>query len=177
MTVHTVRHVETDYSWALIQAVLISFNKESVSVYLSRCFAICRGKQKWKTFRSSTVIHLCSAHVLKAVAQVISRNVTDKGHREFLIFVFARLQNSQSFHDGVKIFRCLCIILLAKTNITAVQGCLQALQRVIRRFKCEPIVKEDQTHINPEEDIEQAKTIVGRSPFLLSSEVFMKMLQ
>lgn len=165
-TIRTVSHVETDYSWALMQAVLLAFNKESISSYLDRCFAISQGRLKWKAIRNLTVLHLCSAHVLKAVTQVIGRHVTDKGHREFVIFVFARLQNSRFLTEGVDIFRSLCIILLAKTNNAAVEESVQALEKVIRRFKCEPHVSEDRVQIeNSEDAIQQSKTIVGSSPF------------
>ncbi len=36
--------VETDDSWALINSVLLSFNKENISVYLARAFEIVSGQ-------------------------------------------------------------------------------------------------------------------------------------
>lgn len=35
-----VHKVETDYSWALIQAVPLAFNKKSINAYLKRTFSI-----------------------------------------------------------------------------------------------------------------------------------------
>ena len=83
---------------AIIQAVLTAFNRESIMAYLDRSFAVCHGRQEWKSF---TIIHLCSAHILKAVSQIIGKNVTDKSYKEFLIFLFARLQNSQTLQEAV----------------------------------------------------------------------------
>lgn len=41
----TVRQVETEYSWALMQAVLLAFKKENIITYLEKCFAICQGRK------------------------------------------------------------------------------------------------------------------------------------
>ena len=38
-TTRKVRQVETDYSWALINSVLLAFNKESIETYLNRVHA------------------------------------------------------------------------------------------------------------------------------------------
>ena len=91
-TRRNVGYVETDFSWALIQAVLTAFNRESIMAYLERSFAVCHGRQEWKSF---TIIHLCSAHILKAVSQIIGKNVTDKGHKEFLTFVLCVCQTAE----------------------------------------------------------------------------------
>lgn len=92
------------------------------------------------------------------MTQVIGRHVTDKGHREFITFVFARLQNSRCLEEGVDIFHHLCTILLAKRNTATVQDSVQALEKVICLFKCEPIDI-------PEGAIQQSKTIAASSPF------------
>lgn len=56
-----ISHVETDFSWALLQAVLLAFNREDIFAYLRRCFAITQGKRKLKTIKKYTVLHLCAA--------------------------------------------------------------------------------------------------------------------
>lgn len=112
-----IHKVETDYSWALMQSVLIGFNKESVVSYLERAFAICSGKKTWNEIRSFTVLHLCSAQILKAIAQVTGRKTDDKGLKQFIIFGFARLQNTASLGAAPNIFRPLCTVLLA-THLT-----------------------------------------------------------
>lgn len=66
-TKRRIAQVETDYSWALINSVLLSFNKENISVYLDRAFELVSGQTE--TIPSFTVLHLCSAHILKAVTQ------------------------------------------------------------------------------------------------------------
>ncbi len=126
-----IRYLETDFSWALIQAVLLAFNKESILSYLDRCFDVCQGKDDGIDSKNFTVMHLCSAHVLKAVAQGICRHVTDKGHREFVIFVFAKLQNSQTLDEAIRIFQALCIVLNTRTTTVTVKENVKALQGLI----------------------------------------------
>ena len=62
-----VHKVETDYSWALIQAVILAFNKKSIDAYLKRTFHIIQRQQKWVNIKHFTVLYLCSAHIIKAV--------------------------------------------------------------------------------------------------------------
>lgn len=83
---HTQIHIqqaETDYSWALMQRVLLAFNKENVHSYLDRTYAICQGQHLYEESKGFTVLHICSAHVLKAVRKVMLRQTDDKGLVEF----------------------------------------------------------------------------------------------
>lgn len=61
-----------------------------------------------------TVLHVSEVHALKAASGIISKHVTDKGQREFLTFVFARLQNTTTLDEVAKVFRALCNFLCAK---------------------------------------------------------------
>lgn len=55
----------------------------SIVSYLDRVFAICSKLKTWKDIRMFTVLHICPAHMLKAVTQLIGRNTKDKGLKEF----------------------------------------------------------------------------------------------
>lgn len=166
-----VHQVETDYSWALLQSVLLSFNKESIVSYLDRAFAICSKQKTWNDIRKFTVLHLCSAHMLKAVAQSIRRKTDDKGLKEFATFAFARLQNSTSMTTALQIFRSLCAVLIGKHNTSTVQNNLKAMQDLIKESKIPNMEETEKLEGRPlaqeEEDEERrnALTIVGQSPF------------
>ncbi len=111
-------------------------------------------------------MHLCSAHVLKAVAQAICRHVTDKGHREFAIFVFARLQNSQTLDEAIRIFQALCTALNTRTNTASVKESVKALQGLIQCFALDIDMPENRVQMNTADDKdEQSRTIVGMSHF------------
>ncbi|XP_078024990.1 uncharacterized protein LOC144463675 [Epinephelus lanceolatus] len=166
-----VHQVETDYSWALMQSVLLSFNRESIVSYIDRAFSICSKLKTWKDIRMFTVLHICSAHVIKAVTQSISRKTADKGLKDFATFGFARLQNSTSMTAALKIFRSLCTVLIGKYNNDIVLSNLKVMQDLIKKCNIpdmEETEKLDGSPLAQEEDDEErrnAHTIVGRSPF------------
>ncbi|KAG9260553.1 hypothetical protein AMEX_G256 [Astyanax mexicanus] len=166
-----VRQVETDFSWALIQSALLAFNKEHILSYLDRAHTVCRGEKTWAEIRQFTVLHLCAAHILKAVTQAIGRQTEDKGLKEFATFVFARLQNATSLEVALDIFRSFCFVLLAERKSRSVKNNLNVLEDIISKSQVTlGDTKELEQHCkiqtcDSEEEKSSAKTIMGRSPF------------
>ncbi|MGL5901276.1 MAG: hypothetical protein ACRCZO_01195, partial [Cetobacterium sp.] len=96
---------------ALMHSVFLAFNKENVNLYLERVYNICQGKTLPEDLKPFTILHMCSAHVLKAVRQAVHKHTEDKGLVEFTTFCFARLQNTSTMPEATHIFRPLCTIL------------------------------------------------------------------
>ncbi len=111
-----------------------------------------------------TVLHLCSAHIIKAVQGAIGRRTTDKGLKEFATHCVAQLINTTSLKRAVDIFKCMCHIFYTKANTQCVNQCLQQLHDHIRGIKIpEDTLDKKQAvddYIPP-----KAKTILARSPF------------
>lgn len=80
-----------------------------------------------------TVLHICSAHVLKAVTQSIGRKTSDKGLKDFATFGFARLQNTTPMTTALNIFRSLCAVLMGKHKTNVVMIHLNTLQDLIKK--------------------------------------------
>lgn len=76
-TVMTISHVETDFSWALMQAVLLAFNEKRHFFQAEEMLGSQPGQAKMKNSKKQTVLHVCAAHVMKAVSGIISKHVTD----------------------------------------------------------------------------------------------------
>ncbi|KAF3844719.1 hypothetical protein F7725_007882, partial [Dissostichus mawsoni] len=167
----------------MLQSVLLSFNKERIVSYLDRAFAICSKLKSWKEIRMLTVLHICSAHVLKAVAQSIGRKTVDKGLKEFETFAFARLQNATSMTTALKIFRSLCTVLIGKHNSNTVLIHLKAMKDFIKECRIPDMEEGNKLGDSPltqEEDDEErrnAHTIVGRSPFTYEFRKVMEEVQ
>ncbi len=108
-------------------------------------------------FSRQTVLHLCSAHIIKAVQGAIGRRTTDKGLKEFATHCVAQLINTTSLKRAVDIFKCMC-------HVFCVNQCLQQLHDHIHGIKIpEDTLDKKQAvddYIPPE-----AKTILARSPF------------
>ena len=107
-TKRRITQVETDYSWALINSVLLSFNKENISMYLIRAFGIVSGQSE--QIPKFTVLHLCSAHIMKAVSQAFGRKTGDRGIQEYATFSFAYLLNYTSMQVAHEVFYHMCVL-------------------------------------------------------------------
>ncbi|XP_073715784.1 uncharacterized protein [Misgurnus anguillicaudatus] len=163
-----INKVETDYSWALMQAVVLAFNRMSMDSYLEWTNAVCRKSKTSAEIKAVTILHLCSAHIIKAVIVSIGRKTNDKGLKEFSTFVFARLQNTLHVESAIEIFEHFCVVLLSETVTQTVTNSLQFLESLINN---ERQVIEDITGVDvidtweDEAERRSAKTIVGRSPY------------
>ncbi len=163
-----IHQVETDYSWALIKSVMLAFNKEHISSYLNRAYKFCIGQKSWAEMKSHAVLHICSAHILKAVRQAICRQTDDKGLRDFATFAFARLQNASNMTESTIVFRALCAMLTTPQNTKLVKESLCVLESVISRSKEDTLEETTQSkdwEKCESEDRRHAATITGRSPF------------
>ncbi len=98
--------VETDYSWAIIQATLSAFNKEDCQGYLKRVWDLVHGKSN--SCKGYTYLHLCAAHALTDAARHAVEVSNDKGLRQFFLYCFGLLQTSSSLEEAVAIFRDMC---------------------------------------------------------------------
>ncbi|XP_048017998.1 uncharacterized protein LOC125249699 [Megalobrama amblycephala] len=163
-----IHQVETDYSWALIKSVMLAFNNEHISAYLNRAYDFCTNKKSVDEMKSCTVLHICSAHILQAVRQAISRQTDDKGLRDFATYAFARLQNASNMTESRMVFRALCALLTTQQNTDLVKESLCILESVISRSKEEPLEETPQSEdweMCESEDRTHATTISGKSPF------------
>ncbi|KAL0149037.1 hypothetical protein M9458_055652, partial [Cirrhinus mrigala] len=165
-----IHQVETDYSWALMQSVLLGFNREDITAYLERAFDISTGKKTQDDMKPYTVLHLCSAHILKAVRQAISKQTDDQGLRDFVTFAFARLQNACSLAETRHIFSALCSVLTTPKSSENVKASLQILESVIAKPQEGKLDETMETGDMEKWDCEDinnaATTIVGSSPFI-----------
>ncbi|XP_059386114.1 uncharacterized protein LOC132120908 [Carassius carassius] len=164
LTTYNIHQVETDYSWALIQSVLLSFNKQDIHMYLMECYNLVKGNDTITDFSRQTVLHLCSAHIIKAVQGAIGKKTTDKGLKEFATHCVAQLINSKSLKRAVEIFKCMCHVFYTKQNTKCVNQCLKQLHDHISGI----IIPEDTLDVKPPVDDyipPEAKTILARSPF------------
>jgi len=164
LTIYNIHRVETDYSWALIQSVLSSFNKQDIHTYVKDSYNLVTGNDTMADFRKLTVLHLCSAHLIKAVHGAIGRRTKDKGLKEFATHCVAQLINTTSLKTAIDIFECMCHVFYTKPNTQRVRQFLQKLHDHIRGTKIpQDALDEKQAvddYIPPE-----ANTILARSPF------------
>ncbi|KAA0724108.1 hypothetical protein E1301_Tti019644 [Triplophysa tibetana] len=171
----TINKVETDYSWALIQSVMLAFNKEHIISYLNRAYECCTGKKPWDD--SKTVLHICATHVLKAVRNSIRKQTDDEGLRNFALFVFARLQNAISMTEASTVFRAFCTLLTTPQNTERVKESRNLLESIIMKFKQdtpEEIFQSEDWETWIGEQRNHEKSISGNSPFFAYFQQILK---
>ncbi len=164
-----VHRIEIDFSWALIQSVLVSFNKENVDTFLDRAHKICHFQLQRKDVKRFTVVHICAAHMVKTFSNAARKHTTDKGLHNFAVFCFALFKNSITLHQAKAIFLQMCFVFLAEKNTPTVEAAVVKLNNYIKQIAVD--VEDDiflKASIPAEDDIQMSKnTIIGRSQFTL----------
>lgn len=120
--------IEVDFSWPLINSILLVFGSENMVKYLHNC---------WKSLRDKdindhqTVVHICSFHMLGIIKQKLSTIHADKKLKEFGKFCFALLQNSASLEEATQIYALICKVLSSKVYCGSVESSLTSLKNRI----------------------------------------------
>lgn len=78
-----------DFSAALMNSILLSFNGENINTHLGRCWNVICGKYNKIQLRSLSFIHLCCCHVIHAIARSLTQANIDKKIRKHLLYIFA----------------------------------------------------------------------------------------
>ena len=92
--------VVIDFSSALINSVLASFNVENINTYLRRCYNTLERVYKTKQLRNMTFLRLCCAHAMKAFSRSLFKLNVGKNNHRHLMSLFAVLLNSTDL-DGI----------------------------------------------------------------------------
>ncbi|KAH3782377.1 hypothetical protein DPMN_160292 [Dreissena polymorpha] len=85
------KRVEMDFSWAIIHSVLQVLNCTTIHVYIKYCYMLITAKISADT--DTTVIHICSAHMVKTCRDYLRDKVPNKVIRQNAIKAFSLLQN------------------------------------------------------------------------------------
>ncbi|CAF1403939.1 unnamed protein product [Adineta ricciae] len=99
--------VVIDFSAALINSVLASFNVENIHTYLRRCYNTINSMYKTKQLRNMTFLRLCCSHAMKAFSRGLFKiNVSKEAHHHLMTF-FAILLNSTNIAGIFDLYRCI----------------------------------------------------------------------
>ena len=78
-----------DFSAALMNSILQSFNGENINTHLARCWNVIGRKYNKVQLRLLSFIHLCCCHVIHAIARSLTQANIDKETRKKLLYIFA----------------------------------------------------------------------------------------
>jgi hypothetical protein len=99
-----------DFSAALINSVLASFNVENIHNYLRRCFNTLNRVYDTKQLRNMTFLRLCCAHAMKAFSRSLFKLKVSKDTHHHLMTFFAILLNSTDFEGAFNLYKHIIYI-------------------------------------------------------------------
>ena len=127
------QRIETDFSWALIQAVLYAFNAEDCKAYLKRSWKIVHRGRKAQELKGKTYPHLCAAHMLHNLSRCLRDITQDKGKKRFILYCFALLQTTGDVENASRVFRAMHITFDSQLSTARVKRATEYLQHIINR--------------------------------------------
>lgn len=123
----TLRHVVTDFSYAIIHAVLSAFNNLDLRTYVHTTYAVLSRRVTADRIRSMTFLTLCAAHTMKAMSRRLVRKESDKKKRQTALQLFAVLQRSTSIERACVLYKNIYFVLCSVHATTAVAVSLDEL--------------------------------------------------
>ncbi|XP_041865592.1 uncharacterized protein LOC121655185 isoform X2 [Melanotaenia boesemani] len=154
--------VETDFSWAMIHAVIQAFNTITVQEYLKICFQLCQENGKVEM----TVLHLCAAHMLKLVSMKLAKMQCKKDIKRFFLYCFALLQNTSTFNHILSVMKSVVFVFSARKNTNGCQKHLSALKDAINKQNADQIkVEMEDGEEDPDDSEKFGKSFSKSSPF------------
>ena len=100
-----------DFTWPSIQASLQAFNTTSIGQYLLIAYDIVHVKCSPKYIKQLTTLYMCSSHVRRS----FSESIEDEGLLDFVMSIFARLQDVHTMQIACSIYESMCIVYTSTT--------------------------------------------------------------
>lgn len=93
-----------DFSMAIINALLMIFSHENLDSHLERCWSMLHKKYSLAELRSSFIIRLCCAHVMRAFVRSLHEMKLKKTERHCCTKLFAVLLNTDTLENAFDLF-------------------------------------------------------------------------
>lgn len=135
--------IEVDFSWPLINSILLVFNAENMVKYLQKCWNTLYKTDANKDNSDYTVVHICAFHMMGIIKQKLSNIDADKKLKEFGKFCFALLQNSDCLDEATEIYSSICKVLGSKECCEGVRISLTSIKNKIADLP-DKLTEEDQ---------------------------------
>lgn len=167
--VNMAKIIVTDQGWALINAILLSFNNCNVPNYLNWCYLILIKNTNEKKILDLMEIRVynCSTHFLKNIIRK-SKNVSIYKHvRKSFIFMFTLIQNSVTIKQVENYLVCIYCVLNKRFLDAQVLYSLHFLATEIRKRNCSSIDIDDQSYLPEQKERDKLFDL-----FLKESNIF-----
>ena len=128
--------IVTDYSAAMIQAVVQEMTGYTLQSYLQKTSDLIQGGNEDNSI--NTIVHICSFHFLKLNRENLKKLYTTQEHKKKIHFcqrVLGRLICCHSLKDSTTISEHFATVVTARIHNEVVENSLKYLERSINEFK------------------------------------------
>ena len=169
-----IGHIEMDHSWAIMHSTWLTFNRLSISLYLTQCWEIVNNKTTIKS-DIPTVLHLCLPHIMHRISYRLDKiNKLDKVKR-IVLHSFGTMVKSNNIEEISLVFESLCILLNTELMLHEVIKSLVDLEKFVKgNFE---IKYSENFYIDDYPDDAEGNTYRKTSPLFLYFEYFVKWLK
>jgi len=125
------RHVVTDFSYALINAVLLACNRMTTGEYLQHAYDVINGDLGEAEALSRCYISICVSHMIKATADKFCKGETDAAKRKFPLVIFAALQRCHDLHTATQLYSHAFVVVNSEQKSQQVDNSYTNLQAIV----------------------------------------------
>ena len=125
------RFIVTDYSFALMNACVKSFNDETLSSYLRRCHRCLLFRTSREVISKTSFIILCFAHMIKTVLRRLTPVETSVYKRKLILLMFTKLAKTNSLQSAASLYKVIHVVLCCRVNDSAVNNARQQLTELL----------------------------------------------
>jgi len=125
------RHVVTDFSYALIHAVLIAFNRMTLVEYLQHAYNVITGNVAESDVLCRCYISICVSHMIKATADKLRQRETDFTRKKFTLVVFAALQRCHDLKTATQLYAQAYVVFNSQHMSQQVMDSFEQLQEIV----------------------------------------------
>ena len=112
-----IDQVEMDYSWPLMHSTCLAFSKQSITIYLSKCWEIVNCKTSAK-LNLPTVLHLCSAHIMHSISYKLDKNYKiAKRLKRLVLHACGTMVKSTNIDEINIVFDSMCILMTTESML------------------------------------------------------------
>ena len=134
--------VVVDFSYALMGAVLLSFNSMTLTQYLLHTFQILRHGDDGR-HRMTTVV-ICCAHMTHAAARRMTLKESNRDKRRNAMIMFTALQRADNLSVARSVYHDASVVLCSEYNNDRCKQAYRRLMAVARRLHANSYCDEDE---------------------------------
>lgn len=133
--------------------MLLSFNHESVTTFLNRCFQEECREDETPAFRSLTVVHICAYHALRRVRTYVSKRSKSSVASRLAVNAYRALLRTNSLAEAQEVVTLMAKVFGRKRKSRDVDLARSELELIQERHQEHVERTQEDGNVGPSEDV------------------------